>query len=180
MNRRVGLRVGRWLAAASSLPGGSVALGAVALGVTALAGCRENLRIGDQVIVEYEGRHCSGYVIDKKSDTRFRIHFDFEGYDWEDDVSADHVLGRVQEPVADCPLPARVRATLGLVETPKSPDRSSPYRVGDRVRVRWRGSVYPASVTQVLAADTVVVHYQGHEDAWDETINVDRIETGRH
>jgi hypothetical protein len=180
VNGRVGLRVGRWLAAASSISAGSVAHGAVALGVTALAGCRENLRIGDQVIVEYEGRQCSGYVIDKKSDTRFRIHFDFEGYDWEDDVSADHMLGRVQDPVPDCPLPARVRATLGLVETPKSPDRSSPYRVGDRVRVRWRDSVYPASVTQVLAADTVVVHYQGHEDAWDETINVDRIETGRH
>jgi hypothetical protein len=149
------------------------------LGCCAGAACRESQRIGDQVLVEYEGRRCPGYVIDKKSDTRFRIHFDFEGYDWEDDVSADHVLGRVQEAVADCPLPPRVRATLGLVETPKSPDRNSPYRVGDRVRVRWRGSVYPASVTQVLAADTVIVHYQGHEDAWDETINIDRIETGR-
>jgi hypothetical protein len=47
------------------------------------------------------------------------------------------------------------------------------------VRVRWRGSVYPANVTQVLAPDTLVVHYQGHEDAWDETINIDRIETAR-
>jgi hypothetical protein len=149
------------------------------LGSFAAVACRESQRIGDQVLVEYEGRRCPGYVIDKKSDTRFRIHFDFEGYDWEDDVNADHVIGRVQEPTADCPLPPRVRATLGLAETPKSPDRNSPYRVGDRVRVRWRGSVYPASVTQVKAPDTVVVHYQGHEDAWDETINIERIETGR-
>jgi hypothetical protein len=183
---RGGLRVGRWCAVGKSdVPGcdalGAGWLGAVAVAAAAFAGCRENQRIGDHVIVEYDGRHCPGYVTDKKSDTRFRIHFDSEGYDWEDDVSADHVLGRVQEPIPDCPLPARVRATLGLVETAKSPDRiSAAYRVGDRVRVRWRGSVYPASVTRVLAPDTVVVHYQGHEDAWDETINVDRIETGRH
>ena len=151
----------------------------IGVGCAVLAACRENLRIGDHVLVEYDGRRCPGYVIDKKRDTRFRIHFDFEGYDWEDEVAADHVLGRVQDATAECPLPARVRASLGLVETPKSPDRGSPYRVGDRVRVRWRGSVYPASVTTVLAPDTVIVHYQGHEDAWDETINIDRIETAR-
>ena len=156
----------------------------VALGVLAVCGvllsCRESQRIGDHVLVAYEGRQCSGYVVDKKSDTRFRIHFTFEGYDWEDDVGADKVLGRVQDAVPDCPLPARVRATLGLVDTPKSRDQSGQYKVGDRVRVRWRGSIYPANVTKVLAPDTLVVHYQGHEDAWDETINIDRIETGRH
>jgi hypothetical protein len=151
----------------------------IGAGCAMLGACRENLRIGDHVLVEYDGRHCPGYVIDKKRDTRFRIHFDFEGYDWEDEVAADQVLGRVQDPTAECPLPTRVRASLGLVETPKSSDRGSAYRVGDRVRVRWRGSVYPASVTAVLAPDTVVVHYQGHEDAWDETINLDRIETAR-
>jgi hypothetical protein len=144
-----------------------------------VAACRESQRIGDHVLVEYEGRRCPGYVIDKKGDTRYRIHFQFEGYDWEEDVGADRMLGRVQEPTLDCPLPPRVRATLGLVEKPKSADRSSAYKVGDRVRVRWRGSVYPANVTQVLAPDTLVVHYQGHEDAWDETINIDRIETAR-
>jgi hypothetical protein len=143
------------------------------------AGCRENQRIGDHVLVAYSGLHCPGYVVDKKSDTRFRIHFTFEGYNWEDDVAADHVLGRVEEPVADCPLPERVRATLGLVAPPQSAARSSPYQVGDRVRVRWRGSIYPATITRVLAAESVVVHYQGHEDVWDETINVDRIETAR-
>lgn len=156
----------------------AVVSGALALG-TAFWGCRESQRIGDHVLVEYDGQRCPGYIIEKKSSTRFRIHFDFEGYDWEDDVAADKVQGRVEDPVSGCALPPRVRATLGLAETPKSRDRSSPYRVGDRVRVRWRGSVYPASVTAIVAADTVVVHYQGHEDAWDETINIDRIETGR-
>lgn len=144
-----------------------------------LLGCRESYRIGDHVIVEYDGQHCPGYVIEKKSETRVRVHFDFEGYNWQDDVSVDRLLERVEEPVQGCALPARVRATLGLLATSKSQAQTSPYRVGDRVRVRWRQSVYPATVTEVRAADTVVVHYHGHEDAWDEAINVDRIETDR-
>lgn len=151
----------------------------LSLALFGAAGCRENQRIGDHVLVAYAGLHCPGYVVDKKSDTRFRIHFNFEGYNWEDDVAADHVLGRVEEPVPDCPLPERVRATLGLLAAPKTAARSSPYQVGDRVRVRWRGSVYPATITRVLAAESVVVHYQGHEDVWDETISIDRIETAR-
>jgi hypothetical protein len=149
------------------------------LAIFSVGGCRENQRIGDHVIVAYSGLHCPGYVVDKKSDTRFRIHFTFEGYNWEDDVAADHVLGRVEEPVPDCPLPERVRTTLGLLAAPKSAARSSPYQVGDRVRVRWRGSIYPATITRVLGAESVAVHYQGHEDVWDETINIDRIETAR-
>ena len=75
--------------------------------------CRESYRIGDHVMVEYDGQHCPGYVIDKKSETRVRVHFDFEGYNWQDDVSVDRLLGRVEEPVQGCALPARVRLTEG-------------------------------------------------------------------
>ncbi|HWO12822.1 MAG TPA: hypothetical protein VNN80_25160 [Polyangiaceae bacterium] len=141
----------------------------------ALGACRENLRIGDHVLVEYDGQSCPGYVIDRKSQTRLRVHFDFEGYDWQDDVSIDRVLGKVQGTAQPCALPDRVRATLGLVATPTANARTSPYRVGDRVRVRWRQSIYPATITEVRTANTVVVHYHGHEDVWDEAINVDRI-----
>jgi hypothetical protein len=158
------------------------ALAVTTLGSAMLCGvsaCRENQRIGDRVLVAYEGMHCPGYVVDKKSDTRFRIHFSFEGYAWEDDVPADHVLARAVEPTADCPLPERVRTTLGLLAAPKTAPRTSPYQVGERVRVRWRGSVYPATILRVLAPDSVLVHYQGYEDAWDETISTDRIETAR-
>lgn len=150
-----------------------------ALAVSALAACRETLRIGDHVLVEYDGKTCPGYVIDKKGETRVRVHFDFEGYDWQDDVSADRVLGRVRDPVQECALPERVRLSLGLVSAPKAQAGVSPYKVGDRVRVRWRDSVYPATVTEVRSGDTVVVHYLGHEDVWDEAIHVDRIETER-
>jgi hypothetical protein len=168
----------RWNTPLGAARDGVLGLSLGLMGLGAL-GCRENQRIGDRVLVAYSGLHCPGYVVDKKSDTRFRIHFNFEGYNWEDDVAADHVLGRLEEPVPDCPLPERVRTTLGLLATPKTAAPSSPYQVGDRVRVRWRGSVYPATITRVVAAESVVVHYQGHEDVWEETINIDRIETAR-
>ncbi len=158
-------RGARWL---GTLPHVLVYVGAL--------GCRESHRIGDHVLVDYDGQQCPAYVIDKKSDTRFRVHFDFEGYDWQDDVSVDRVLARVREPVQGCPLPHRVRATLGLLATPKSQARTSPYKVGDRIKVRWRDSVYPATVTEIRATDSLVVHYHGHEDVWDELISVDRIE----
>jgi len=141
----------------------------------AASGCRENLRIGDHVLVDYDGRSCPGYVIERKSETRLRVHFDFEGYDWQDDVSIDRVVGKVQGAAQPCVLPERVRATLGLLATPTSHARTSPYQVGDRVRVRWRQSIYPATITEVRAADTVVVHYHGHEDVWDEAIGLERI-----
>jgi hypothetical protein len=154
-------------------------LPALAASALAMLGCRESLRIGEHVLVEYGGNSCPGYVIEKKSETRLRIHFDFEGYDWQDDVPIDRVLGTVRGPVQPCALPDRVRATLGLLATPKSRARTSPYQVGDRVRVRWRESIYPATVKEVRAADTVVVHYHGHEDVWDEAISIDRIVSDR-
>jgi hypothetical protein len=150
----------------------------VVAAMSSALGCRESLRIGDHVLVEYDGHSCPGYVIEKKSETRLRVHFDFEGYDWQDDVAVDRVLGTVQGTVQSCALPERVRATLGLLGSAKSSARTSPYQVGDRVRVRWRQSIYPATVTEVRA-DKVVVHYHGHEDVWDEEITTDRILSDR-
>jgi hypothetical protein len=163
-----------------SARGEAAGRGGALLGSLLLLGaCRESLRIGDHVLVEYDGLSCPGYVIDRKSETRLRIHFDFEGYDWQDDVPADRVLQIITGPVPQCPLPDRVRTTLGLNGTPKARARTSPYQVGDRVRVRWRQSIYPATVTEVRAADSVVVHYHGHEDVWDEVISTDRILSDR-
>jgi hypothetical protein len=140
-----------------------------------LPACADNYRIGDQVLVDYEGNRCPGYVIDQKSRTRFRIHFDFEGYEWQEDVSFDKVLGRVKSQPPPCPLPRKVRLALGLQSTPTEQQQASPYRVGDRIRVRWRQSVYPATVLQIAGADRLLVHYEGHEKVWDETISADRI-----
>ena len=47
----------------------AVVSGGLAL-VAALSGCRESQRIGDHVLVEYDGQRCPGYIIEKKSNTR--------------------------------------------------------------------------------------------------------------
>lgn len=153
--------------------------GAVAC-LVALAACRERYRIGDHVLVEYDERRCPAYVLEKRGTSRFRVHFDFEGYDWQDDVAIDRVVGRATQGTPPCPLPRAVRATLGLLSTKKHEARDSPYRVGERVRVRWRGSTYPATITELIGGDQLRVHYLGHESVWDEAISVDRIVTERH
>jgi hypothetical protein len=52
---------------------------------------------------------------------------------------------------------------------------ANPYKAGDRLRVRWRGSIYPATVMEVIAKDRVLVRYDGHESAWDEIVQLERI-----
>jgi hypothetical protein len=107
------------------------------------------------------------------------VHFD--GYDsrWDEDVSFDRILGLVEGPVVVPPPPPKVALAAG-VASPKASGSAgevavSPYKEGDRVRVTWRGSVFSATVTKVVAKDRFEVHYEGHEAAWDEVVSIDRI-----
>jgi len=150
----------------------------MALFVTAV--CKNVYRIGERVLVEYDGQQCPAYVVEKRGPTRLRVHFEFGGYPWEDDVATDRVLGRASDNTPGCELPDRVRLTLGLRPAgSKQQQRTGPYRVGENVRVRWRKAVYPATVLKVVAADQVRVHYHGHESFWDETVSVERIVVDR-
>jgi hypothetical protein len=54
----------------------------------------------------------------------------------------------------------------------------SPFKMGDRIRVRWRESIYRAIVLEVISATQLRIHYEGHENAWDEVIHVSRVVTG--
>lgn len=148
---------------------------AFAFTLASTSACRENYRIGEHVLVEYDGKRCPGYIIEQRGRSRFRIHFDFEGYEWQEDVSFERLKGRVEGPIATCSIPRRVRLALGLHTAPTTPAQASPYAVGDRVRVRWRQSIYPATVLEVVGPDRLRVHYDGHESVWDETITTDRI-----
>ena len=51
----------------------------------------------------------------------------------------------------------------------------NPYRVGERIRVTWRGSVYAATVLEVSGKNQLLVHYDGYESAWDEKIPLERV-----
>lgn len=154
---------------------------ALLLVATLLTGCKKPYRVGEHVLVEWEKDQppYPAYITERVSATRYRVHFD--GYDsrWDEDVSLERLLGRVEGPVPTPPPPTKVALALG-VASPKTAGSAgevavSPYREGDRVRVSWRGSVYSATVTKVVAKDRFEVHYEGHEAAWDEVVGIDRI-----
>ncbi|HEY3237338.1 MAG TPA: Tudor-knot domain-containing protein [Polyangiaceae bacterium] len=142
-----------------------------------LGACKRPYRVGEYVLVEWEGAEYPAYIVERKGSTRYRVHFD--GYDsrWDQDVGLDRIRGRAVGPVRQPPPPQKVRIASGQV-TPNEKGSASPpapYNVGDKIKVRWRGSPYAATVIGVVSNDRFLVHYEGHEDAWDETVPVDRI-----
>jgi hypothetical protein len=144
-----------------------------------LLGCNEPYRVGEYVWVEWDDRNYPAYIIEKKGKRRFRVHF--EGYDsrWDDDVDLERIKGRIKGAVTHPPPPERVARAAGVVVTVtdggKEAPPVSPYKVGDKVKVRWRGSVYAATILEVEATDRFRVHYDGHESAWDESVKIDRV-----
>lgn len=145
------------------------------------SGCKKPYRVGEHVLVEWEKEQppYPAYITERVGASRYRVHFD--GYDsrWDEDVSLERLLGRVEGPVAVPPPPPKVALAAG-VASPKTAGSAgevavSPYKEGDRVRVSWRGSVYSAQVIKVVAKDRFEVHYEGHESAWDEVVGIDRI-----
>jgi hypothetical protein len=163
------------------MPGRPLLVAALFLALVAAPGCKKPYRVGEHVLVEWEKEQppYPAYIIERAGSGRYRVHFD--GYDsrWDEDVSLDRILGRVEGPVAAPPPPPKVARALGVASPTASSSAGevavSPYKEGDRIRVTWRGGVYSATVVKVVAKDRFEVHYEGHEAAWDEVVGVDRI-----
>lgn len=143
---------------------------------SALSSCKKPYRIGEHVWVEWEGRDYPAYIVDQKDRARLRVHFD--GYDvrWDEDVTVDRIKGRIEGPVKHPPPPEKVARAMGIRPKPAaSAGAPSQYKVGDRVRVRWRGSVYAAVVQEVPGPDRLRIHYEGYGSEWDETVDIERV-----
>jgi RNA binding chromodomain-containing protein len=147
---------------------------ALALAVTS---CKRPYRVGEHVLVEWEeGKLYPAYVLESHSSTRYRVHFDGYASRWDEDVGVDRIRGRVQGPVQPPPPPEKVARAAGAPAGSAEPGRAiNPYGPGDRVRLTWRGSVYGAIVLEAVGKDRLLVHYEGHEPAWDETVSIDRV-----
>jgi hypothetical protein len=144
--------------------------------VTLLGGCKKPYRVGERVLVEWEeGKFYPAYIIDVHSTTRYRVHFD--GYDsrWDEDVGVDKIRGRAEGQVLPPPAPAKVMRASGAPTGSSNASLGNPYHVGERVRVTWRGSVYAATVLEVVGKNQLLVHYDGYESACDEKIPLDRV-----
>lgn len=144
-----------------------------------LGACSRPYRVGDYVLVEWgeEKLLYPAYITQKKSQSRFRVHF--EGYPvrWDEDVTIDRIKGLVQGKVTPPPVPRHVRLATGMDKELGERAVLSRYKEGDRLRVRFRGSIYRAIVLEVISADELKIRYEGHEAAWDEVIHVSRIVT---
>lgn len=150
------------------------------MGGLSTLGCKKPYRVGDHVLVEWEeGKAYPAYVLEVNGRSRYRVHF--EGYDsrWDEDVGIDRIVGRVEGPVAPLAPPAKVTRAAGIPTGSAKPTGAHGYQPGDRVRVTWRGSVYAAVVIGIEGKDRLLVHYEGHENAWDEVITLDRIVSRR-
>jgi hypothetical protein len=153
----------------------------VAAAALLLVACKKPFRVGEHVLVEWEeGKLYPAHVIEVHGAARYRVHFD--GYDthWDEDVGIDRIHGRAEGTVVAPPPPAKVAHAAGAPTG--SADVAAginPFQEGDRVRVTWRGSVYAAVVLQPVGHDHVLLHYEGHENAWDEVVSLDRIVSRR-
>lgn len=148
--------------------------GAVLVGSLGLVGCRTNYRVGDYVLVNWcEGQY-PAYIVAHRGRARYRVHFD--GYDsrWDTEIAYQDVRQRLEEPPRPPPpLCAKVALALGVLK-PET-NSASPYREGSRVKVTWRGSVYRATVVEVVSTERLKVHYDGTESFLDEVIDRSRV-----
>ena len=144
--------------------------------------CKEHYVVGDHVLVEWEGNDYPAVIIEVEGPARYRVHFD--GYDsiWDQSVNVTKIKGRVTVPVTPPPPPAKVLRRMGApVGSASAGDGGTPsrYKQGQRVRVRWHGKVYPATIVEVLGDEHYRIHYEGFGEEWDETIEVSRIKATR-
>jgi len=127
----------------------------------------------------HEGMPVRAYIVERTGEARIRVQFEGCDATWQREITADRITGRVNDAEA-ARLPARPACVPTSAAHKGDPvGLVAPVKVGDRIRVRWRGSTYNASVAGILAPDRILVHYEGFENAWDEVVPTDRIDGAR-
>jgi hypothetical protein len=140
-----------------------------------VAACSKSYRVGDHVLVEWEGADYPAAVQAVEGPGKYRIHF--EGYDpiWDESVPIARIKRKLPESgsVPSPPPPAKVRARMasGAGKT-----QLSTFKIGDRVKVDWKGTFYPATILVVLGGERYRVHYEGYDQNFDENVDISRIQ----
>lgn len=142
-----------------------------------LLGCRRGHQVGDHVLVEWRGAEYPAVIVSVEGPTRFLVHYDGYSEDWDELIPIARIRGRLSMTPASgaaakpAPLRAKADASVPLDAGPRS-----VYREGERVRVEWHGSMYPATIIGVLGDDRYRVHYEGYGNEWDEDVGLNRIQ----
>jgi len=142
--------------------------------------CRRAHQIGDHILVDWRGAEYPAVIVGIEGPAKFHVHYDGYSEDWDETIPATRIRGRLSAspvPTPAGPPPNKVRSkAVGSASASASPLPASVYRVGDRVRVEWHGSIYPATIITALGDDRYRVHYEGYGNEWDEDINMNRIQ----
>jgi len=148
--------------------------------IAAACACSRRVRIGEHVWVLQDESPVRAFVVERTGDARVRVQFEGCDSTWQKEITIDRITGRVSDsesaraPSHPACAPPSAASKGGPTAGP-----AAPVKVGDRVRVKWRGSTYNASVSGITAPDRVLVHYEGFESAWDEVVPIDRIDGAR-
>ncbi len=146
-----------------------------------LAGCRRAHQVGDHVLVDWRGGDYPAVIVGVEGPAKFHVHYDGFSEDWDEVIPATRIHGRLSTaptPVTTGPQTGRSRKPPASASgsAPPPPVPPSVYKLGDRVRVEWHGSVYTATIVAVLGDDRYRVHYEGYGSEWDEDIALSRIQ----
>ena len=143
------------------------------------AGCNRRTRVGEHVWVTYEGAPVRAYIVERTGEARVRVQFEGCDATWQREITTDRIAGQLSDVEALRPPVHLACAPMSAARKGDAFGLTVPYRIGDRIRVKWRRSTYNATIVGLLPPDRLQVHYEGLENAWDEVISTDRIEGAR-
>jgi hypothetical protein len=154
----------------------------VAISLILLASCRRAHKVGDHVLVTWRGGDYPAVIVGIDGPSRFRVHYDGFSEDWDELVPATRILGRLSTVPGAAPagLPSSKTRSTPTASGSAAPLPPSVYRLGDRVRVEWHGSIYPATIVSVMGDDRYRVHYESYGSEWDEDVDLGRIQRKRN
>jgi len=140
------------------------------LTVLTLIGCSRSHRVGDEVMVEWEGKEYPAVIVSADA-AKFKVHY--KDYDdiWDESVLKSRVKGFAKGNEARPEPPTKVRQKA--VEAAQT----NTYRVGDSVRVEWSdGRYYPAQIIDVVGKEHYRVHFDGYGKEWDLNVRLAKIQ----
>src|SRR5260221_5046530 len=111
-----------------------------------LLGWRRAYQVGDHVMVSWRGGDYPAVIVGVEGPSKFHVHYDGFSEDWDEVIPATRVRARLTASPSPAPGTApAVRATRASASGSAAPVPPSVYRLGDRVRVEWHGSIYTAT-----------------------------------
>jgi hypothetical protein len=144
-----------------------------------LIGCRRAHQVGDHILVDWRGDEYPAVIVGIEGPAKFHVHYDGYSDDWDESIPATRIRGRLTASPTQVggAQPTKPRTRPGASASGSAAPRPlGVYHTGDRVRVEWHGSIYPATIINTLGDDRFRVHYDNYGNEWDEDISLNRIQ----